>query len=265
MKLINSILAVSTIAVAGALGACSGNSAETEALAQQAERINTELETLAADSPEFLSDAKCSFAETTLSVDVELADTTIKATAVSQPLAEFVVSMWLKNHATKNLEIVLNSLGKVKGNMLLTLTDFAGEKSTYDISAQRLKKLFTGKPSELGFSEAKANVLDILDTRCAAYAATYRARECTFQLLGGFAQYSLVFASKNAYGNLTQDSLRGRYLKQLKAIYASFGACAPIMQQLLSELGIDGYRFVYETPDSPADELRAAIPWKMII
>lgn len=265
MKLINSILAVSVIAVAGAFGACSGNSSEAAVLEPQAERINTELETLATDSPEFLADAMCAFADNTLRVDVELADSTIRATAVSQPLAEFVVSMWLKDHPTKDLETVLNSLSKAKGNMVLTLTDFSGEKSTYTITAQRLKKLFTGKPSELGFSEAKANVLDILDTRCAAYAATYRARECTFQLMGGFAQYSLVFGSKSAYANLTQDSLRGRYQKQLRAKYATFGACAPIIKQLLSELGIEGYRFVYETADSPSDELRAALPWKIII
>lgn len=265
MKLINSILAVSVIAAAGAFGACSGNSSESAVLESQAERINTELETLATDSPEFLVDAKCAFVDNTLKVDIELADSIISATAVSQPLAEFVVSLWLKNHPTKDLETVLNSLSKAKADMELSLTDYKGEKTTYTITAQRMKKLFTGKPSELGYSEAKANVLDILDTRCASYAAEYRARECSFQLMGGFAQYTLVFGSKSAYANLKQDSLRGRYQKQLQATYATFGACAPIIKQLLSELGIDGYRFVYETADSPSDELRAALPWKIII
>ena len=119
------------------------------------------------------------------------------------------------------------------------------------------------KPSELGFSEVKDNVALIMEKRCAEYKDAYKATEASFEITGGFAQYTLVFESASMFSNLNQDSLRGRYQKVLQAQYANYGECAPFVTDIIKSLGIDGYRFVYEGANDASKTLKAALPWRL--
>lgn len=264
MKIIAKTFMVAAVALtAAAFGSCSQKSSEPSALVAQSERIGDELSTLVEESPMYLDSASVSYADAELTVSIGFADAVMNPGDFSQALVEYVVSVWMKNHLGAGLDTTLNTLSDEKGTLKVVLTGADGNVNTFTVGAARLKKLLVLKPSELNFSVVKDNVNLIMDKRCAAYADEYNARECSYEISTGFAQYTLVFASASAYANLTQDSLRGRYQKVLTEQYDSYGACAPIITEVLQSLGMEGYRFVYETADNPSKTLKAALPWRL--
>ncbi len=244
-------------------GACSSGSKEPSALIAQSERIDQDLTTLAEESPMFLGSADASYADGTLSVGLEFCNSLIHVDQLSDVLIRYVVGQYMKAHTGENLDETLNTLGKEEGVLSLTLKDVYGQTKVVDLPSATLKKLVTTKQMELGYQDARVNVLDILDSRCNAYKEAVNAVSCEFKYHAGFAQYTLIFKNTNAYGNQTQGSLAGRYLAVLKPVYEDFGACRPMIEELLSSLQIEGYRFVYNDVEG-AKELHTTLPWRMI-
>ena len=251
------------VVLMGLACACSSGSKEPSALIGQSERISAELNTLAEESPLFLGSADASYADGTLSVDLEFCDSIININNLSDVLIKYVLGQYMKGHTGEDLDETLNTLGKENGVLSLTLKDVYGNTAVLDLPSATLKKLVTTKQMELGYQEARVNVLDILDTRCASYAKAVNAESCEFKYQAGFAQYTLTFKSATYFSNQTPGSLAGRYLGILKPEYESFGACRPIIEELMTSLQIEGYRFVY-TDSEGTKTIHTALPWRML-
>lgn len=257
---IRTLLAAVIAVMMTACGA--SNSKENETLAMQSQLLSAKLTALADNSPMFLQDAQAEYAADTLGVTIALADETLSVSQISEPLVQYVVAQYMKANTGKNLDETVNALVKIKGMLAINLVDADGQSHKYDIPAARLVKLIKLKPMELNFSDVRANVLDILDARCNAYKEQYKAEACEFTVLGNFAQYTLTFARATAYAQLNQASLTGRYVKILKATYETYGACRPMVEELLRSLNIEGYRFIYTDPSGK--KITAGIPWKTL-
>lgn len=242
------------------LAACGGNK-KASALIPQSARINTELNTLADDSPMFISHAGASYAEGTLRVEVNFCDTIVRADQLTDPLLQYIISHWLKDHAGANLDETLNTLGKEKGTLSVTITDYAGNEKIIVLPSSTLKRLATAKSSELPIAEARNAVIDILNNRCPSFAETVKAETCQVSYTSGFAQYNFDFKNGSSFAHLTPATLAGRYRAQFQPIYADYGACRPFVVDLLEGLQIDGYRIVYQ---ADGKNLKTSLPWRLI-
>lgn len=250
------------VAILAFMTSCGKKSQGPSPLIAQAERINGTLAELADKSPMYLDGASAEYLDAVLKVNIEFADTTVHVSNISDALVQYVVAQYIKAHPGADLDVVLNTLSQEKGSLNIVLGDTYGESREYSIAAVRLKKLYQLKPMELSFNDVKTNVSDIMETRCAVLAQQYKAESVEFSISGGFAQYTFTFARPTAYSQLNQASLRGRYLKPLQLRYADYGACRPIIEELLGSLSIDGYRYVYKSKGG--NDISAAIPWSMI-
>ncbi len=248
-------------AVMMSLIVASCGSKEPSALIAQSERINGELSELAENSPMFLSEASANYTDGKLNINVALSDTIIDADDLSDALLQFVVAQYMQNHTGSNLDETLNTLGKEKGSLTLTVTDSDGDKKTIDLSSATLKRLVTAKPMDLRVSEVRSNVIDIMDERCDQLEDAVNAKECEFKYASSFAQYTFTFASPQAFVNLNSSTLAGRYKKAIDEIYTNYGACRPMVQDMLEELEIDGYRIIYTSGNK---NLKTSLPWRLL-
>lgn len=253
------LIAAALIAVL--LGSCTDKGPSP--LVEQAERLQSELTPLAADSPMYLDSIKVSYADAAMTVAISFADPAVNPDDYSQALVEYVVAQYLKAHPGAGLDAVLNGLSDEDGALDIVLTGRSGSSRTYTIGHRRLKQLYRQRPMELNFNEVKNNVAALMAARCNAYRLGVNATDATFAIDGGFAQYTLTFASASAFSNQTQGSILGRYLPGLREQYENYGACRPMIEELLRSLGIDGYRFIYTTPDG-SESKRAAAPWRSL-
>lgn len=262
--IISTFVAVAMICLAGACSSGSGkNQADIDELTSQAERINLDLAQMAEECPMFLAGAGASFENDTMNINIEFADPIIKADMLSDVLIRYALGQYLKAHTGENLDITLNTLGKIEGIMTVTLTDINGQAKVLDIPSATLKKLVTTKQLELGCQEARSNILDILDTRCEDYRKAVNAKSCEFKYQNKFAQYTLTFEKESHYANQTQGSLTGRYLNVLRPTYDNFGVMRPFVIELINSVEIDGYRFVYQAEDG-SKTIHTTIPWRLL-
>lgn len=262
MNKIAHLIIASAVAVL-AFCSCSSGSKGPSPLEPQSERISGELAKLSQESPMFLAGATAEYVAPDLKVDIEFSDTTINVDLCSDALVQYVLAQYIKSHTGKDLDTVINTLAQEKGSLKIKLADIRGTSREYEVSASRLKQLVKLKPMELGYNDVRTNVADIMAAKCPAYRAQYNAAECEFEFKGGFAQYTLTFDRASAYSSLNQASLTGRYLKEIKPMYEDFGACRPMIEELLRSLSIDGYRFIY-TDKNGSKTISAGMPWRLI-
>ncbi|MBD5234602.1 MAG: hypothetical protein HDS65_10575 [Bacteroidales bacterium] len=260
MKFLNIIAA--SLLVLG-MASCGKTASGPSPLEAQAERLDDELGKLAEESPMYLSEIDASYENATLTVDIEFSDTVVNVADYSDALVQYVLAQYLKNHTGANLDEIANTLTKEKGQLVIKLEDTHGNTRDYNVSAARFVKLIKLRPMELNYNDVRTNVSDILASRCASYAAAYNATSCEFDIAYSFAQYTLTFPNTRAFANLNQASLTGRYQKILKEQYENYGACRPMVEDLLKSLSIDGYRFIYLAPDGKSG-LTAGLPWRTI-
>lgn len=246
-----------------ALCSCGGGAKGPSPLEAQSERIDASLQTLAQESPMYLAGAKAEYVAPDLKVTIEFADTTVDVNSYTEALVQYVLAQYLKAHTGANLDTVINTLSAEEGSLGLKLADTHGNAREYTVNATRLKQLVKLKPMELSYNDVRTNVADILAARCPAYKSQQNAADCEFEIKGGFAQYTLTFDRASAYNSLNQGSLTGRYLKEIQPVYENFGACRPMVEDLLRSLSIDGYRFIY-TDKNGTKTISAGMPWRLI-
>lgn len=258
---IQSLGIITAIAAGAALMAgCSGTN-EPSPLVEQSILINEELNTLADESPLFLSSATASYGNGTLSVDIAFNDSIIEVDEVSDALVQYVLAQYMKSHTGENLDITLNTLGKEKGVMSLTLSDVYGNQKIIDLPSATLKKLVTTKPMELRYPEVRSNVLDIMEERTDELVREANAVDGEFSYTAGFAQYTLNFRAASNFANQTQGTLTGRYKRIFTQYYESYGACGPMIRELEESLQIDGIRVIY---NADGKQVKTAMPWRIL-
>lgn len=242
------------------LASCSGTKTPS-ALVEQSARINTELAAIADESPLFLSSASASYDDGTLIVNIAFNDSLIEVDELSDALVQYVVAQYLKSHTGANLDETLNTLGKEKGVMSLSINDIYGNEKVVVLPSTTLKKLVVTKPMELRFPEVRANVLDIMDERTDALVREANAVEGEFAYTAGFAQYTLTFRAASNFANQTQGTLTGRYKRIFSEYYQTYGACGPMIRELQESLQIDGVRVIYTADDK---QVKTALPWRFL-
>lgn len=246
-----------------ALTSCGGGQKGPSPLVAQSERLALDLGSVAEDSPMFISAIDVDYADAVLTVGIDFADPSLRVADLSEALVQYTLAQYLKSHGGPNLDEIINTLSAEEGKLVIALTGCDSVSRNYDIPAARLKQLVRLKPIELNFTAVKDNVVALMAAECIAYKDEYKADDCTFEIAGGFAQYTLTFDRATAYASLNQASLTGRYVKKLKEQYENYGSCRPMIEQLLKSLQIDGYRFIYNN-NAGGKDLSAGIPWRLL-
>lgn len=263
MKLNKSLMAFIAVAVL-ILCACSGSVKESP-LTAIAENLNTEMAKTVAEAPEFVDSVSASYADGVFTVRAALAAPGLPVGSLSEALVEYFTAFELRRHPGKQLDDFVNTIIKEKGTFEIVLSDREGQSRTYSIGAARLRNLIKLSPSQLGYQEARANVLDILASRCAAYRADANAEDAVFEVANKFASYTIVFANTRKFANQTPGTLKSHYLKLLQPAYAAFGPFEPTVKEVLKSMQIDGYRFIYANGTGrDAQGIKVALPWRSL-
>lgn len=240
-----------------------GKTKQSAELEAEAVYLNSSLGAIASESPMFLESVSAAYADGDMNVYITFADTSVNVDTYSDALVQFVLARYMHANHGNHLDTLLNELSKVEGTLTLTLSDTRYNKRSYTITSSRLKQIFRARTSELNFNDVKENIRQIMAARCDTYNTSANAQSTSFAYANGFAQYTLTFENRSKYSNLTQGSLTGRYLNVLKPQYENYGACRSLIQDVLTSLQIEGYRFVY-TAGNENNSLKATIPWRII-
>lgn len=253
---------IAAITIVLGMSACGTEKEDNALLEQNASAINTEMLATVQEVPNIEALAM-TYADKTLKVDVKLNCEDLKVAELRQPLVEYALAIYLKANTTTRLADIANALGRLEGNMVVTITDVDNESQSYTISHSRLKNLIRARLMELNFNEVKSNVTEIMEKATEGYKEAVNAAEAEFAVKTGFAQYTIKFNRAVEYRNFNQASLRGRYVNKLKPQYEAWGSFEPMVVELLTSLSIEGYRFVYTTT-SDSNTINAAIPWRLL-
>lgn len=242
---------------------CKSNKQDLEKLQEYVGPLNAEYGRLC-ENTDLVGSVAVSLVDNNLCVEVDFSSEEVAVPDMTEALVQYGLAFWLKQHTGARLDNILNSLGRVEGSLELTLRDVNGDSRTYTVASSRLKQLVRLRPMELNFNEVKNNISAIMSSRCGSLRDG--ANGCTgvtFQIAGGFAQYTLGFGRASDYREFTQASLTGKYVNLLKPQYQGYGELRPYIQSVLESLQIEGYRFIYKAEGS-ATPLRAAIPWRLL-
>lgn len=243
--------------------ACKSNKQDLETIQQYVGPLNAEYSSICGQT-DLLSSVAVAMEGNNLTVTVDFASDEIAVPDLSEALVQYGLAFWLKQHTGARLDNILNSLGHIEGSLELTLNDVNGDSRTYTITPSRLKQLVRLRPMELNFNEVKTNISEIMSRRCGALRdGANGCTGATFQISGGFAQYTLSFGRAADYRDFTQASLTGKYVNLLKPQYTGYGELKPYILSVLESLQIEGYRFIYQA-DNNTTPLRAAIPWRLL-
>lgn len=241
---------------------CGSGAKDKAILAEQASRLNISYSALIQDS-QFVRSISFAVDDKDLKVDVVFKNDQVNVEDFSHALVKYALAQWLKGHTGADLDEILNALGRLQGELELTLTDADGDSCDFDFNSAELKHMVRLRPMELDFNEVRANVQRLMTDRCDFYKDLVHGSAASFRFKGGFAEYTITFPNKSDYRNYTQAKMAGTFSAVLRPQYKNYGAFKPFVEELLQSLQIEGYRFIFTTGNN-ADELRSAIPWRLI-
>lgn len=260
-KTLINIFAALTLIVG--LASCSGKGQQLEQLDKIAFDLNTEFLGIAEATPALESVSFSMADDNVFNVGIKLADSDLQVSELDEPLVRYALAVYMKSHPGRRLDDLVNSLSQLEGTMLITITDADGASREYPMSTAILKRLIRSRLSELGYNDAKSAVTAIMASHTQQYAAHAGAASCTFALTGGFAEYTVEFPARSSYAQWNQSILAGRYKNLLKPQYETYGELRPFVTEVLTSLGIEGYRFIYTDPQGQ-NPVRAALPWRLL-
>ncbi|MDE6270965.1 MAG: hypothetical protein K2M12_08965 [Muribaculaceae bacterium] len=258
-----SILGVAAASMLTLICSCGGNK-DGEILEKQATRINNELTADAASNPGVFAEARATYGDSALNVNIVFADSIFNVADYSQELVEFFLADEIKSAAGEDLDETVNTLAKTKEPLRLTLTDVYGTTRSYDLPAVTLRTLFKTQRSQLHLPEVRTQVMSILADRSFQFAVGEGVQKADCELKSSFVTYTIVYDNAKAYSRLNVANLKARYLKLLKPIYKAYGPLANPIVEMDRSLGIDGYRFILTTPSGDS-ELKCTLPWREIL
>lgn len=240
---------------------CSG-SKEPSQLLGITDELNADLKELSEEALMVFNSMTATYADGTVTVNIEFADKSYCADDFTEALVQFIVSQYLKEHTGEKLDTFVNTLTKEKGNLVINLMS-PGQKKEFVIPAARVVKLVKLKPMELSYNDARTNIMDIMAKRCNAFAAEVKAQKAEFTVVSSFAQYTFTFEKSAPYARMTPAQLNSAILKCVKPVYEELDDLDSFVIDLLKTFKIDGYRFVYEN-EKDKYVLKSAVPWRII-
>ena len=244
MNIIKLALGSFALTIAMAFVSCADKT--TPVLIEQGERLNTELQELAAENPQVISEAKAEFADEKMSVDVKLADSLFVLGQISDPLFNYFTVYEIKNHLDKNLEVTVNALTVKDFPVVVTITDVYGESKTYEYTPATLRRMIKSPLAQMDFTEARDGLFAALAASKDQFDPTEgHVKEFTTSFKGGFYAYNVEFENARFYQGLTTANIKARALKVLEKRYAKLGSFRPVLFGMYKSLGIDGFHIVY--------------------
>lgn len=244
MNIIRNIAAPAIFAVAMAFTACADKT--TPILIEQGERLNTELQELAAENPQLIAEAKAEFANDRLSVDVKLADSLFMVPQISVPLFNYFTACEIKNHLDKNLEVTVNALSEKDFPLIVTLTDVYGDSHTYEFTPASLRRMVKSPLTQLDYTEAREGLFAAFAASEAQFEPTEgHVKGYSTSFKGGFYAYNVEFENSRYYNGLTTANIKARALKVLEKRYSKLGTLRPVLFGMYKSLGLDGFHIVY--------------------
>lgn len=250
MNFLRFAIAPAVFAAAMAFTACADKT--TPVIIEQAERINTELQTLCEENPAVLAEAKAAFAEDKIAIDVRLADSLFMVPQISEYLFDYFTACEIKSHMDKNLEVTVNALSEKNMPITVTLTDVYGDSHTYELSAATLRRMVKSPLTQLNYNEAREGLFAALAASEAQFLplAGKDAKSVSTSFKGGFFAYNVEFSNARAYRDVSTANLKSRALKVLEARYAKLGTFRPVLLSMYKSLGIDGFHLVYSAGEN---------------
>lgn len=245
MNILRSAIAPAILTAAMAFTACGDKT--TPVLIEQAERLNTELQTMAQENPAVIAEAKAAYGESGMTVDVKLADSLFMVAQISEPLFNYFTACEIKNHLDKNLEVTVNALSEKEAPILVSLTDVYGDSKTYELSPALIRRMVKSPLAQLNFTEARDGLFAALEAAEEQFRPAVEGPVTGFStsFKGGFYAYDVEFANPRAYRDLTTANLKARALKVFEKRYANLGSFRPVLFGMYKSLGIDGFHLVY--------------------
>jgi plasmid maintenance system antidote protein VapI len=245
-----------------ALAVCScGTAKENDALTAQADRVSTILEHDVELNPNFLASAYAEFADKEFTIYIVFEDERVKLSDYTDAFIEYFVAEELKNNAGDDLAEIVNSLAKIDGKMVLQLSDSYGTTRSFDFSVQQIKYLARTPRTKLNFNEVKAQALQLMADSWVDVRKAHNADDVTFEVITGFATYTVLFNDDKPYQNLTSANLKDRVLKAIEPEYDRFGTFKPIVIEMFRSFGIDGYRYIY-TNKVNDKSIKTVVSWR---
>lgn len=239
-------MALASFAITATIAFVSCADKTTPVLIEQGERLNSELQELAAENPQLIANAKAKFADERLSVEVKLADSLFMVPQISVPLFNYFTACEIKNHLDKNLEVTVNALSEKNFPLVITLTDVYGDSHTYEFTPATLRRMVKSPLTQLDYTEAREGLF-------AAFAASEAQFEpseghvkgYSTSFKGGFYAYNVEFENPRFYKGLTTANIKARALKVLEKRYSKLGSLKPVLFGMYKTLGLDGFHIVY--------------------
>ena len=244
MNFLRLAIAPAVFAASLAFTACGDKT--TPVIIEQSERINSELQTLVEENPQLLSEAKSSFAEDKIAIDVKIADSLFIVSQISEPLFNYFTACEIKNHMDKNLEITVNALSEKDMPIVVSLTDVYGDSHSYELTPAILRRMVKSPLTQLDYNEAREGLFAALAASEAQFIpANAKVKTVSTSFKGGFFAYNVEFENANAYKELTTANLKARALQVLEPRYTKLGTLRPVLFGMYKTLGLDGFHLVY--------------------
>jgi hypothetical protein len=245
-----------------ALAVCScGTAKENDALAAQADRVSTILEHDVELNPNFLTSAYAEFEDKDFRICITFEDDRVRLSDYTEAFIEYFVAEELKGNAGDDLDEIINSLSKIDGKMVLLLSDSYGTTRTLEFTAQQIKYLLRTPRTKLNFNEVKAQALQLMSDYWVDVRKAHNADDVVFEVVTGFATYTILFNNESAYQNVSSANLKDHVIKALTKEYDRFGTFKPIVIDMFRSFGIDGYRYIYTNKQNDKT-IKAVVPWR---
>lgn len=207
MNIIRMAIAPAVLAATMAFTACSDKT--TPIIIEQSQRINTDLQTLVQENPELIAKAEAQYAEDRINVDVALADSLFKVGLITDPLFNYFTACEIKDHADKNLEILVNALTEKEMPIVVNLTDAYGDAKSYELSPATLRRMVKSPLTQLDYNETRDALFAALAASADQFMPDERTvKEITTSFKGGFYAYNVVFDNPRSYRGLVTANLK---------------------------------------------------------
>ena len=128
-----SLLAVAALAITG----CSSNKETQEALADCAGAIATRYNAEVENSPSFIDFLCAEAADNNINVSIGFSDSAVDVSMYSEALVQYAVAMQLKANTGKKLDLMLNTLRKCEGKLIIQLWAWVPFTGTSNICPAR--------------------------------------------------------------------------------------------------------------------------------
>lgn len=228
------------------LASC-GPDKNVEALTAQTSQLNDKLAQMAEASPECLKSAAAAYADNAIDISVVLGDSLINIEAVDAPLFKFFTAVEVKDNLTKDLETIVNAMAAKECKMNVAITDTEGKTKEFSLTAADFRNMVNKPLSQLGYSEARTNLFDMLNAECDQFnpgGVPVSSITSSFTK-SGYYDYTVTFTDPRGFAGLTLPNLKARALKTFGYMFRNLGDLRMQVLKTMDELGVEGFHLIY--------------------